>query len=69
MLLIYFISLFRITRTGYLESDFDFNKYHSLEEYENYLENIARSFPDMVQLQIIGYTHELRRLLCLKEEK
>ncbi|EFO13982.2 hypothetical protein LOAG_14545 [Loa loa] len=50
----------------YIGPNFDFNKYHSLEEYENYLESIAKAFPDLTQLRIIGFTHEKRRLLCLK---
>ncbi|KAL3999094.1 hypothetical protein ACH3XW_17755 [Acanthocheilonema viteae] len=66
MLFIYFVSLFPITHARYRESNFDFNKYHSLKEYENYLESIAEVFPDLVQLKVIGFTHEKRRLLCLK---
>lgn len=49
-----------------MELDFDFNRYHSLEAYENYLESIAKTFSDLVQLKVIGFTHEGRRLLCLK---
>uniref|UniRef100_A0A915Q092 Peptidase M14 carboxypeptidase A domain-containing protein n=1 Tax=Setaria digitata TaxID=48799 RepID=A0A915Q092_9BILA len=50
----------------YTEPDFDFNRYHSLEEYENYLEDVAKAFPSFVKLEIIGFTHEGRRLLALK---
>ncbi|EJW72007.1 hypothetical protein WUBG_17085, partial [Wuchereria bancrofti] len=50
----------------YVGPNFDFSKYHSFEEYENYLESIPQAFPDLAQLQVIGFTHEKRRLLCLK---
>ncbi|VIO96963.1 Uncharacterized protein BM_BM13496 [Brugia malayi] len=66
MSLIYIISLFQITYTRYIGPNFDFSKYHSFEEYENYLESIPQAFPHLAQLQVIGFTHEKRRLLCLK---
>lgn len=50
----------------YTETNFDFNRYHTLDEYENYLESVAQAFPDLAQLKVIGFTHEKRRLLCLK---
>ncbi|VDM97309.1 unnamed protein product [Thelazia callipaeda] len=45
---------------------FDFSRYHNFKEYENYLEAVANKLPTLVKLQVIGYTHEGRRLLALK---
>lgn len=50
----------------YAKPTFDFKQYHSFEEYENYMEDVANAFPSFVRLVVIGHTHEGRRLLVLK---
>lgn len=56
-----------VWRTG--AADFDFNRYHSLGEIENYMDKMAMAFPEFVELRTIGRTHEGRQILAMRVRK
>ncbi|KAJ1358611.1 hypothetical protein KIN20_017083 [Parelaphostrongylus tenuis] len=45
---------------------FDLTRYHDFSEFEDYIRSVARTNPNIVQLRLIGYSHERRPLLGLK---
>ncbi len=45
---------------------FDLERYHDLEEIDQYLKDLERSYPDLVSLDVIGESLEGRNMTVLK---
>lgn len=57
----------RKTRTGYSRaSGVDFGLYWTLQEMDDYMDYLADTFPTLVEMEILGFTPEGRRVVALK---